>query len=326
MHKCYSYSFNKEDKCSIYRVEGIRKQSFRLPPPPATSLQITARYLVIQIRLAMEDTPTITITLGDDSGNHFNFAFSTVIRKVRPSSSQMCALISLTLPKNLWMNVCFDLQEIAATYWPSGSFIVLDSIEVSPTCSIRNIYATTDPLDPSANGTDLPKGYEFPSSLASRNLLVPEKLLLSDARSSKKSKIPMRVSSSFPRASGTLAPDQPPKPSTVSQPKPSRIPQANINMSVDSNIIPTPTELKEPPTYEPVYPSNDEEEESDDDAFNGIAPSIPTDINLLDIKSELPQDEEEELELIYIDSIGCYYCPSNQQYYQLDNIPKDTDF
>ena len=161
-YKVYSYFYSKEDKSSIFRITGSRKQSFRLPILNSTSLQITARYLIIQIRLNNEDSPTITLTIGDDAGNHFNFAFSTVLRKERPfSSSQTSALINLNLQKNIWINVCFDLQEISSIYWPNGTFQVLDSIEISPTCSVRYIYAGNESLNPSNNGLDLPKSYKY---------------------------------------------------------------------------------------------------------------------------------------------------------------------
>ena len=36
----------------------------------------------------------------------------------------------------------------------------------------------------------------------------------------------------------------------------------------------------------------------------------------LELEEEL---EEEELELVYVEALKCYYCPNNQQYYQIDD-------
>jgi hypothetical protein len=35
-------------------------------------------------------------------------------------------------------------------------------------------------------------------------------------------------------------------------------------------------------------------------------------------KVELGEEDEIELELVYIDALGCYYCPGDQKYYQVD--------
>jgi hypothetical protein len=47
--------------------------------------------------------------------------------------------------------------------------------------------------------------------------------------------------------------------------------------------------------------------EEEDDARGGIQPD-----------AGLPDDEEEELDLVFIETLGCYYCPNNQKYYMID--------
>ena len=74
--------------------------------------------------------------------------------------------------------------------------------------------------------------------------------------------------------------------------------------------------MRQPPRAAEAAPPDEEESESDD-AFGSVSHSSPR--LPIEIRSGLPVMEEEELELIYIESLGCYYCPSNQQYYQLDN-------
>jgi hypothetical protein len=37
-------------------------------------------------------------------------------------------------------------------------------------------------------------------------------------------------------------------------------------------------------------------------------------------KGEMPLGEEAELTLIFIDTLGCYYCADNQRYYQIDAV------
>lgn len=68
---------------------------------------------------------------------------------------------------------------------------------------------------------------------------------------------------------------------------------------------------------EPVTPVilMDDFDEDSDDVIMGAA---DVDVNAVSIKRKVGDDEEEELELVFIDGLGCYYCPVNQQYYQID--------
>jgi hypothetical protein len=324
-------------------------------PAGSKTFGVTARYLVIQIRIIASSNTTITIQLGDDAGNRFNFAFSTLSCK-RPSSSQMCALINLPLQKERWLNICFDLQQITAIYWPNGSFRTLDSIEISPVCYIRDIYATNNPLSAEANGTDLPKSYTYPAGIASSNVLVPDSLpppIQSEKRNSKSPTVnvkPKGTSRTTPTGTrparstrsgqqrSSVHPRTPVLPSLDESAKNEseidellvegigttrNIPRKPVSMS-QSKKKPS-TAPKDPVIFEKpkkaVESEGDNENESDysDGSDDNAFGSIPVgDKSKIDIKPELPVNEEEELELVFIQSLDCYYCPSNQQYYKLN--------
>lgn len=321
-NKFYKYVYEKDFKCKVYRVEGDRKNNFRMPTDSKT-FGVTARYLVIQVRVNNSENCTITIQLGDDAGNHFNFAFSTLSCK-RPSSSQMCALINLPLVKDKWLNLCFDLQQIAANYWPSGNFQTLDSLEISPVCYIRDIYATNNPLSQDGNGMDLPKLYTMPAGIASMNVIIPDQNM-KDSVEQFKSRIPQRVTPTSesrptrsPKIGATRQSTRRTPPTTASTDQSLSINGIGSQRTSQKKVIPSfesnSRKQQSPPKSPPK--SRDEEEDTDDsdDAFG----SITDNRSKLDIKSQLPLGEEEELELVYIESLGCYYCPTNQQYYELD--------
>ncbi|KAK8835378.1 hypothetical protein M9Y10_013317 [Tritrichomonas musculus] len=78
--------------------------------------------------------------------------------------------------------------------------------------------------------------------------------------------------------------------------------------------------------YPYLINDDDDDDESDGSAFGGEAPQYETEFLNIDIPRETPDilnnnedDEEEELELMYISALDCYYCPSNQQYYQIED-------
>lgn len=70
---------------------------------------------------------------------------------------------------------------------------------------------------------------------------------------------------------------------------------------------------------------DDDDDESDGSAFGGEVPQYENEFLDLEVPGGSPrdindeEDEEEELELMYISALDCYYCPSNQQYYQIED-------
>lgn len=66
------------------------------------------------------------------------------------------------------------------------------------------------------------------------------------------------------------------------------------------------------------YIDDDVDSESSGSAFGGTIPHYQREL-LDEMNSQAIKEEEEELELVYISSLNCYYCPSNQQYYQIEN-------
>ena len=394
-HPRHKPVYSKEDRSYVYKVEGSRKSSINLTNL-STSRGISYHYLGLQVRVRSTNEFTITITIRDDCASHFNFAFSTVARKgqgeSRPSSSQTCALIGLEIPKDTWVTVYFDLEQISAQYWLNGTYHFLDSIEVSPHCVVRWIFAQEELLNNQVDNTiELPHGLglEYPTGIEYTTVLIPQR----EMPTARKSKIPTRSSStsvnsdestsSFTSANGIAklkthiqkAPkkiENPPGISVSAIPlrkgdnaqnkkaKPSsgnalirgkqlkkETPNSGVksnpstanNQKKNANISPS----KRPKKYssnesvkfdDNIRKSNsldtksnsafelaDDEEETDSDgsAFGGSVPRYQTEFIDAEMHKKLPDDEEDELELVYIEPLGCYYCPSNQQYYQLDD-------
>jgi len=90
-----------------------------------------------------------------------------------------------------------------------------------------------------------------------------------------------------------------------------------LSEKVTSRISKIPVRKKTPNTPTRSRPSKpipiiipEEEDSLDEKVFSSEPPSP--------IKPDIQMTEEEELELVFIDAIGCYYCPSNQQYYHIE--------
>jgi hypothetical protein len=172
------YSYSHDDHTSVCKLEGgSRRQSVKLPPPPHSSLALNSRFLAMQVRFKAGDRFTLTIRLRDDMTS-FNFAYSTGLRRPtadRPSSSQMSALLNLDVPVNTWVLALFDLQLMANQHWRPGAFQTLESIEITPICTIGKIFAQDAPpiLDDDGRWSNIPKDFAFPPGITFATVMLP---------------------------------------------------------------------------------------------------------------------------------------------------------
>ncbi|OHT17084.1 hypothetical protein TRFO_41307 [Tritrichomonas foetus] len=395
-HPKYKSTYSRDDRSYVYKVEGSRKSSINLSNL-SSSRGISYHYLVLQVKVISNFT--ITITIRDDKTNHFNFAFSTATRKTpdgggRPSSSQTCALIGLDLPKDTWVTVYFDLEQISRLYWVSGTYHYLDSIEVSPSCVVRWIFAQEELVYGDGGNIELPRGLslEYPAGIENTTIIIPQQ-----QNPTRKSKIPTRVSINSSNQTSTSSASKP-KSHQKSRPTTTNTnTNANINTNGGSHIsshlihnqhlVKGSSPSRHAQSDKPGKGSNQrnnqpdltvsaiparksenvkgsaarlssnsrnsafelaeeddeieriddlgnlnhnlnnnnyddyDDDDSDGSAFGGDAPRYQTEFLNTDAEmhTRLPDDEEDELELVYIEPLGCYYCPSNQQYYQLDD-------
>lgn len=300
------YEYSKEDKFYVRNVDGPRaKSSIQLP---LGSPEITMRYLALQVKVKPNKDFTITMKIRDDKNNHFNIAFTTVVRTnpERPSSSQTSALLNLNLPKGEWVTVYFDLELLSKQLWVSGTYHYLDSIEIAPTCTIRWVFAQDHPLLRNDDGEIvMPKGFEYQVGMVTQTILVPE---VNREQAVRKSKIPTRTSStSKPKTASTAHSAS----SNVLQVRKSTVSTGALKSVKTPNPPEVPIKVEDNNTEE-----EEEEEEDMTDAFGGAPPKID-DVSDIVINQGVPEGEEEELELVYIEALGCYYCPSLQKYYQI---------
>lgn len=306
-NRAYKYSYQKDFKCSVFHVEGQRKNNFKMPLE--RNFGITERYLVIQAYVPQSRNCTITIQLADDSGNHFNFAFSTLACK-RNSTSQMGTIINLPLPRDKWLNLCFDIQQFSSKYCSSGSFYILDGIEISPSCYIRDIYAANDGLSAEGDGYDLPKIYNFPSGVSSTNFLIPESIPTNLPSLKKNVKIAQSKSAFVLRPNSRISVLSAPRTPKTKTPKPQIINQIRSSSCFSLDARNARKQI------------SDSQEKKEENPLI-IHQSITSKSSLKKAKfaendEDHPANSEEELDLVFIENLGCYYCPSNQQYYELN--------
>jgi Holliday junction resolvase-like predicted endonuclease len=107
------------------------------------------------------------------------------------------------------------------------------------------------------------------------------------------------------------------------------IPSSTVLISESSAVSSVPHAKVRLPARPPVSggKSIDNQPLSSENPFEvrGYGTRRPSDVGRTDKETAFsasvsgnPGNEEEELELVMIDALNCYYCPSNQRYYQID--------
>lgn len=288
----YEHKSNARTNC--YSISGATNK-FQFPQKLGESLDCKMRYLVIQIFHKAGDHVTINLNISSANGAVFKFSFSTLERKNQVRSSKASTKILLDkIPSDKWVNVCFDLEYVVMKYWPGGTLNALQSIEIHPTCLIRWIFAmATQPLRPENGGSDVPNKFKLMGGIQSETILVAES-------NKRKSRIPLRSQGSKTKPPLTSSVEKPKRAMTV-------VPKSEQGNEKLSDTFGNDFE-----------DDTESEEEDEDDAFLGKTAKAGV-LAELNVKNGVPTGEEEELELVYIEALNCYYCPSNQQYYQIDD-------
>ncbi|EAX96350.1 hypothetical protein TVAG_066470 [Trichomonas vaginalis G3] len=252
---------------------------FKYPNSLTDSLKISNKFIVFQIYKRIGENVCIVLNMKNDNDDTLKVQFAGQTKSVRTSQSITSDIIDV--PDNTWTNVCFDLEYIMSKYFDNNVFKSLVSFEIIPTCHIRNVFSIPFQLLPENNGNDLPDAVKY-NGLSSVTILVGERREQTSQKE-RTSRIPIRrkipATPQYNRAQHTVEDTKP----------------AAFTKKIEDD-------------------SEEEEETESSDAF-GSSPSkqLFQTPNTPDI-----DDSEEEMELIYLEALGCYYCPSNQQYYQVD--------
>ena len=288
---------------------------FRYPFSISESLKMTHKFIVFQIYKRIGENVNITLNIKNDMEETLKIQFMTGSRN--PRASQTLTAEQLDVQDNTWTNICFDLEFIVTKYFPGNFYKSLSSFEIMPTIHIRWVFAIPNQLLEENNGSDLPEITRF-NGLNSKTILIGEKREVSTTPRERVSRIPIRRKTPTTGSGGRNmhiihSASTPDEQSFSRQQKDghSVTTYKQKKKPIESN---SKTAAPKPKIVDEFDISSDEESSGDDDDAFSTTPSKPTSFSQ-------PNDldsSEEELELIYIDALQCYYCPSNQQYYQVD--------
>lgn len=251
---------------------------FRFPYSLSESLKISNKFIVFQIYKRIGENVCINLNMKNDNDDVVKVQFAGQAKNVR--TSQTVTTDTIDVPDNTWTNICFDLEYIMSKYFDNNVFKSLVSFEIMPTCHIRYVFAIPYQLIPENNAADLPEVVRY-NGLSSMTILIGER-----------------------------------REQTVTKERTSRIPIRRKTPATSQYSHVRPVEDTKPAAFTKTVPddSDDEEDTESEDAFG----TTPTRKLFSSQNNQDLDDSEEEMELIYLDALGCYYCPSNQQYYQID--------
>jgi hypothetical protein len=267
-------------RSTAYPISGSSGDNLRIPLSANDQLDITMPFLVIQIFHKANDPVNISLSMQNTTKAIFKFNFTTAERKNPSISSNTSANILLSnVPADCWTNLCFDLRHAVSNHWAGSEFESLQRIEIAPTCLIHWVFSSTTLIG------DLPNRFRFTGGVESVTVTVGEGVTPRSSRKNRIESIPSQALKLKRNAIKTSGKKTKRKRGSESSTKPKKAPQ--------------------------VF-------EDDFDIADEIAAPPAKDVNAMSLKRRLPEGEEEELELVFIEHLGCYYCPNNQLYYEID--------
>jgi hypothetical protein len=300
------------------------KANVRIPPAPHAALGHTQRYLVLQVRLRAPHPFTFTIRVRDSRGRLCTFAYSTekARSRERPAPARFSVMLRLDVPGGTWAVVYFDMEALVREHCAPAAFQALQAIEIRKCATIGKIFAVDAPPArelapelrlPPGVGSEvvlLPRGGGAPGPAAAArcsSAMAPAPAPLSPRRRGG----PPATPGPAPRGRvGGRPPDLEGLPAAVTSARIAARPFSAHADPARRQRPPAPRSARRAASPRRQRPRTaaprpaEEEEISDEDFFAGEAPvSDP--------------EGEDDFDLVFIQALGCYYCPASQQYYEI---------
>lgn len=164
--------------------------------PQKGSLALIQRFLVLQVFIARGRGFTTEIAFVDHSNTRRRIAFTQTKEVV--THPLHVRLPSEAIQRNVWLNLCFDVVNLAQHCFPHETFKHLDQVRVSSVCRLRRIFTMKTPLVDSTGKNQrqslyydaVPSAYDFPRSVKVVNQVISAPVLAVFSKSQSPPKLP----------------------------------------------------------------------------------------------------------------------------------------
>ena len=289
MDQNVEYKFQTHAQCPSFSISGTKKNHFRYPLNQEEFFEFQQRYLVIQIFKKISDTVKITLFIRNNQNEIQKFVFSSLLKgkggSISSSVSSPPSRSASSRPQTSTTKTSIPIS-IPSDGWANICFdleyVVNEYWSRNSFHSLAAIEITPTCLIFNIFTMDTPLKAENDGND------IPNKLKF----------WPGIKSRTF------LFHDKP-----KSARRPSKIPQRLHNVQSALSNRPS-NSLVAPKSQKDIYDDSIEDDFEDSD-------SQPEDIN--NQNNILSDDDEEDtqLTLVYIEPLGCYYCPTDQKYYEI---------
>ncbi|TRY65044.1 hypothetical protein DNTS_018547 [Danionella cerebrum] len=166
--------FDKEVKGFVYSLEGnSQTHKMQLPKDSKTTLGLIQTFLILQVNVPLGKDFSAEFLVTDDEHLKRRLYLSTLHKEL--SATPLHARIPLTcLKRDIWCNLCIDLNSLTAEIFHGTNFLSLDGIIISACCKLRRIFTMkNEPADcgygdferTNAPKEDIPKNCQFPAEV-----------------------------------------------------------------------------------------------------------------------------------------------------------------
>ncbi|KAI7808014.1 uncharacterized protein C3orf67 homolog [Triplophysa rosa] len=169
--------FDKEVKGFVYSLDGSSQtHKMQLPKDGKMALGLIQRFLILQVNVPLGKDFSAEFLVTDEEHLKRRLYLSTVHREL--SATPLHARIPLTcLRRNIWCNVCIDLDSLSAEIFRGTRFLSLDGIVISACCKLRRIFTMKNEPEDSMDREEVPRSCQFPGEVQHIIQLVNMKTL-----------------------------------------------------------------------------------------------------------------------------------------------------
>ena len=170
--KDINYKYDKGARSNCYYISGTKTFCY------SKMDEIRDPFFVVQVYHKTNDTVAIGLNIKDVNNTISKFTFTSAERNSDKPLKSSSFYISIPIPDNNWVNVCFDLSKVANL--KRVTFQSLTGFEITPTCYLHCAFSASNQLDPALEGSDLPRFDKCDTSFSgikSVTVLVPSSII-----------------------------------------------------------------------------------------------------------------------------------------------------
>lgn len=138
-------AFEKTIRGNAFVLDGGTETKMQLPKNPSQpALGVAQRFLILQLHIPLARSFAVEIGFADFQKIRRRFVFASAFRETVMNALHVQIPFGVSVTRDRWMNLVFDLQALTETYFTGSTFRSVESLYISGSCKLKRVFTMKD--------------------------------------------------------------------------------------------------------------------------------------------------------------------------------------